>query len=88
MYIYIGLEFQLYSECDCQFYWWRKPKYQEKTADLPQVADKLYHVHIAWVELEFTTFAVTDTDCIGSCKSNDHDGPYILVYIVFVMAHV
>jgi hypothetical protein len=27
-----------------QFYWWRKPKYSEKTADLPQVTDKLYHI--------------------------------------------
>jgi hypothetical protein len=25
-----------------QFYWWRKPKYPEKTTDLPQVTDKLY----------------------------------------------
>ena len=27
-----------------QFYWWRKPEYSEKTIDLPQVTDKLYHI--------------------------------------------
>jgi len=26
-----------------QLYWWRKPKYLEKTKDLPQLTDKLYH---------------------------------------------
>jgi len=34
--------FQLYH--GCQFYWWWKPEYPEKTADLPQVTDKLYHL--------------------------------------------
>ena len=52
-----------------------EPEYLYKTIDLPQLADKLYHiefnlVHLAWARFELTTLVVIGTDCISSYKSN------------------
>jgi hypothetical protein len=58
--------FQLYRG---YFDWWRKP------IVLSQVTDKLYYLMLYTLPssgFELTTSVVIGTDCIGSCKSNNH----------------
>jgi hypothetical protein len=65
--------FHLYP--GCQFYWWWKPEYSEKSNDLAQVTDKRYHIMLytsPWAGVEPTTSVVKSTDCIGSCISSYH----------------
>jgi hypothetical protein len=62
----LSIIFQLYR--DDQFYCWRKPEYPEKTMDLYQATDKLYHIMLYQVQLPMNS-GVRTYDLYSLCKS-------------------
>ena len=57
---------------EVSFIGWRKPAYPQKTIDLPELTDKLYHIMLYLVQLAMSWIRTHNVcgDCICSCKSN------------------
>ena len=63
----LSKKLQLYR--GVKFHWWSKPECQEKTIDLMQVTDKLFHI----ICIEYTSpWTGFDLSVIGSSKSIYH----------------